>query len=170
MGLDAWYLPGLLVAAAIGMTGVIAAAAGDTTGLSAAPLDHDWVESLIEGDAASKMEPGWGGAIASWERVPGIDVVRPAIVQSGNFFTLPLRHWNAVTDPFGVPRGEGHVHGGIDLGLYGYEASPVYAACSGVVTNADYSSTYGYYAVVDCGGGWVHPVCAFQGAAGRPGR
>lgn len=71
-------------------------------------------------------------------------------------FDYPLAYWNGVSDPFGIPRGAGRIHEGIDLMLYGYPASPVYSACDGVVVTTEWLTySYGYYVVVDCGGGWT---------------
>ncbi|GAB4322880.1 MAG: hypothetical protein Kow0010_03890 [Dehalococcoidia bacterium] len=71
-------------------------------------------------------------------------------------FDYPLAFWNGVSDPFGVPRGAGRIHEGIDLMLYGYPASPVYSACDGVVVTTEWLTySYGYYVVVDCGDGWT---------------
>lgn len=70
-------------------------------------------------------------------------------------FTMPLREFSHWTDRFGANRGRGFIHGGIDLALEGLEASRVYSACPGRVSAAEYSNSYGYYVVVDCGGGWA---------------
>jgi hypothetical protein len=67
---------------------------------------------------------------------------------------MPLRDWTAVTDRYGAPRGPGFIHGGIDLALDDFLASPVFSACVGTVTTAEYSETYGYYVMVDCGDGY----------------
>lgn len=70
-------------------------------------------------------------------------------------FALPLAGWNAITDTFGTYRGEGRIHEGIDLGLWGYWKSPIFASCSGTVTRVawwDYS--YGYHVIINCGDGW----------------
>ena len=75
------------------------------------------------------------------------------VVNEGRF-AMPLAAWSVVTDRFGAPRGYGYTHGGIDLALGGLEASPIYASCAGTVSVSEYSSSYGYYAVVDCGEGW----------------
>lgn len=69
-------------------------------------------------------------------------------------FSLPLRQWSHQTDRFGAPRGYGWIHGGIDLAVEGFERSPVYAACTGSVSTAEYSYGYGNYVIVDCGDGW----------------
>ena len=74
---------------------------------------------------------------------------------SGSRFTMPLRAWNKATDRYGARnRGPGLIHGGIDLALDGYNASNVYSACTGTVSDAAYSSTYGNHIFVDCGEGW----------------
>ncbi|MCA9830177.1 MAG: peptidoglycan DD-metalloendopeptidase family protein [Dehalococcoidia bacterium] len=73
-------------------------------------------------------------------------------VDSGGRFTFPLVDWVRVTDRYGAPRGNGLVHGGIDLAVSGHV--PVLAACEGAVVSAAYSGTYGNHVVVDCGDGW----------------
>ena len=40
----------------------------------------------------------------------------------------------------------------------GLNHSPVLASCSGVAGTAEYSGTYGYHVIVDCGDGWVAPT------------
>ncbi|MGE5597269.1 MAG: M23 family metallopeptidase [Hyphomicrobiales bacterium] len=70
-------------------------------------------------------------------------------------FSMPLEHWTAVTDRFGAPRGGGLIHGGIDLALDDYPHSPVFSACAGTVIEAEYSNTYGYHVIVDCGDGYT---------------
>lgn len=71
-------------------------------------------------------------------------------------FSLPLAWWNAVTDAFGVPRGGGTYHTGIDLGLYGANGIPIVSACDGVVIRVEYLTySYGYHVIVDCGDGWT---------------
>ncbi len=75
---------------------------------------------------------------------------------SGGRFSLPLSRWLQVSDPFGVPRGAGRIHEGIDLDLYGMWASPIYSACNGVVVRTEWLTySYGYHVVVDCGDGWT---------------
>lgn len=74
--------------------------------------------------------------------------------QSGSRFAMPLASWTAVTDRFGAPRGPGLMHGGIDLALDDRPRSNVYSACTGTVSAAGYSDTYGYNVTVDCGDGW----------------
>jgi murein DD-endopeptidase MepM/ murein hydrolase activator NlpD len=70
-------------------------------------------------------------------------------------FTMPLRAFSHWTDRFGAARGGGFIHGGIDLAVEGMEGSRVYAACPGTVSTAEYSRSYGYYVVVDCGNAWA---------------
>jgi murein DD-endopeptidase MepM/ murein hydrolase activator NlpD len=75
---------------------------------------------------------------------------------SGGIFGYPLAAWRAVSDPFGTGRGGGSIHEGIDLDLYGMSGSPIFAACSGVVTRTEYLTySYGYHIVIDCGGGFT---------------
>jgi murein DD-endopeptidase MepM/ murein hydrolase activator NlpD len=70
-------------------------------------------------------------------------------------FRMPLAAYNGVTDAFGVARGGGSYHQGIDLGLWSYHHSNVFSACDGVVIRTEYLTySYGYYVVVDCGDGW----------------
>ena len=68
---------------------------------------------------------------------------------------MPLGAYRAVTDRFGTGRGGGTYHTGIDLGLWGLEGSPIYAACDGVVTRTEFLTySYGYHVIIDCGEGW----------------
>jgi murein DD-endopeptidase MepM/ murein hydrolase activator NlpD len=67
-------------------------------------------------------------------------------------FTWPVV--GAITQPFGVPElGVGLPHTGLDIGVG--VATPVLASASGVVTFAggDPTTGYGYYAIIDHGGG-----------------
>ena len=74
---------------------------------------------------------------------------------SDSMFRLPLAGWNAITDTFGTYRGEGRIHEGIDLGLWGYWKSPIFASCSGTVTRVEWwNYSYGYHVIIDCGDGW----------------
>jgi murein DD-endopeptidase MepM/ murein hydrolase activator NlpD len=60
-----------------------------------------------------------------------------------------------VSDPCGVSRGGGTIHTGIDLDLYGYHYSNIFAACTGTVIRTEYLTySYGYHIVIDCGDGW----------------
>lgn len=75
---------------------------------------------------------------------------------SGGRFANPLANYHAVSDEFGVYRGPNNIHAGIDLDLFGMPNSPIYSACSGVVTRVEYLTySYGYHVVVDCGGGFT---------------
>lgn len=86
---------------------------------------------------------------------PGSPGGAPPAVPSGGRFALPLARWNAVTDRFGIPRGAGTYHTGIDLGLWGANGLPIVSACAGVVTRVEYLTySYGYHVIVDCGDGW----------------
>lgn len=79
-------------------------------------------------------------------------------IPSNGRFSFPLSAYHGVSDPFGVPRGGGTYHTGIDLDLWGsaLHHSNVFSACSGVVATTEYLTYgYGYYVVVDCGGGWT---------------
>lgn len=71
-------------------------------------------------------------------------------------FHYPLASWHGVSDSFGVARGGGTYHTGIDLDLYGLHHSTIFSACNGVVSKTEYLTySYGYYVVVDCGDGWT---------------
>ncbi len=80
---------------------------------------------------------------------------RPPPVSPGRF-GLPLGAWSFVSDEYGVDRGGGRIHGGIDLALSGeLSGSPVYASCDGWVSRVEWLTySYGYYVMVDCGEGW----------------
>ncbi len=70
-------------------------------------------------------------------------------------FRYPLAAWRAVSDRFGVSRGGGTYHTGIDLDLAGYHSSNIFSACDGVVKSTEYLTySYGYHVIVDCGDGW----------------
>ncbi len=71
-------------------------------------------------------------------------------------FSFPLANWRAISDPFGVGRGAGRIHEGIDLDLYGSGPVTIFSACSGVVSRVEYLTySYGYHVIVDCGDGWT---------------
>ena len=70
-------------------------------------------------------------------------------------FSYPLARWHGVSDPFGVNRGGGTYHTGIDLDLYGLHHSNIFSACTGVVSKTEYLTySYGYHVIVDCGDGF----------------
>lgn len=74
---------------------------------------------------------------------------------SGGRFSLPVSAWNAISDPFGTPRGAGRIHTGTDFDLYGHWGSPIFSSCDGTVTRTEYLTySYGYHVIVDCGDGW----------------
>lgn len=85
----------------------------------------------------------------------GPPAVGSPIPNPGGIFThFPLAAWRGVSDPFGTPRGT-RWHTGIDLGLFGFPPSPLFAVCNGVVTRTEFlTHGYGWYVVIDCGGGW----------------
>ena len=61
-----------------------------------------------------------------------------------------------MSDPFGVSRGGGSYHTGIDLDMYGFAFSPIFSVCDGVVISTEYLTySYGYHVIVDCGDGWT---------------
>jgi len=76
-----------------------------------------------------------------------------------------------VSDPFGTARGGGTYHTGIDLDLYGYHHSNVFAACSGVVSRTEYLTySYGYHVIIDCGDGWSTLYAHFSQILVTPGQ
>ncbi|WP_322796651.1 M23 family metallopeptidase [Tepidiforma sp.] len=80
----------------------------------------------------------------------------PAPSSGGIFKNFPLAAWRGISDPFGTPRGGSSYHTGIDLDLYGFGPSPLFAVCDGVVSRTEYLTySYGYYVVIDCGDGWT---------------
>ena len=87
-----------------------------------------------------------GGAILGYYGVPE---------PSPGLFGLPLPVWGFVSAEFGIYRGPGLIHTGIDFALADYPASSVYAACDGWVSRTQrLTYSYGYHVVVDCGDGW----------------
>lgn len=79
-----------------------------------------------------------------------------APASGGKFTNFPLAAWHGISDPFGVSRGGGSYHTGIDLDLYGFEFSPIFTVCDGVVISTEYLTySYGYHVIVDCGEGWT---------------
>lgn len=74
----------------------------------------------------------------------------------GKFTNFPLAAWHGISDPFGVSRGGGSYHTGIDLDMYGFAFSPIFSVCDGVVISTEYLTySYGYHVIVDCGEGWT---------------
>lgn len=66
-------------------------------------------------------------------------------------FVAPLTDWDAILDRFGIERGNGLYHGGIDFQLDSTPNAPIYAACDGYVAGITNSPTHGDYMVVKCG-------------------
>jgi murein DD-endopeptidase MepM/ murein hydrolase activator NlpD len=124
----------------------------------------------IQGDG-SKLEAGTyvllPGATIKPPPPPPPEPPKPVAVQttgngqgsppkpSGGRFTSPLAAYRGVSDPFGVDRGGGTYHTGIDLDLYGLYHSNIFSACNGVVVKTEYLTySYGYHVIVDCGDGF----------------
>ena len=94
----------------------------------------------------------------------------PAPGGSGRF-SHPLAKWNGVSDAFNTPRGGGTYHTGIDLDLFSYRNSPIYAACDGTVTTTEYLTySYGYYVVINCGDGWTTLYSHMSAILAAPGQ
>lgn len=95
--------------------------------------------------------------VAPSPRPPSTGGGGPAPLPGGSgIFSMPVGWYNAVTDPYGIDRGAGRIHEGIDLGMYGANGGPIYAACDGRVTTVEYLTySYGYYVIVDCGGSFT---------------
>jgi murein DD-endopeptidase MepM/ murein hydrolase activator NlpD len=75
---------------------------------------------------------------------------------SGGLFSSPLLEYLGISDAFGTERGAGRIHEGIDLDLANFHRSPIFAACAGTVSRAEYLTySYGYHVIVDCGDGWT---------------
>jgi murein DD-endopeptidase MepM/ murein hydrolase activator NlpD len=73
---------------------------------------------------------------------------------ANGIFHFPLAQWRGVSDPFGVDPGMNRFHTGIDLDLYAFHHSSVFAACTGTVSTVEYLTySYGYHVIVDCDGG-----------------
>ena len=89
-------------------------------------------------------------------RTAGGYVIGPPPPVSATRFGLPVAAWNFISDPYGTDRGGGRIHTGIDLALSGPTgASSIYASCDGWVSRVEWLTySYGYYVIVDCGGGW----------------
>lgn len=119
------------------------------------PTSGSFVQGSTPANTATSEAINSEGAVPepAAEQLPASETV--SRVRLDSRFTMPLRAWSKATDRYGARnRGPGLIHGGIDLGLDGYNASNVYSACTGTVTEATYSSTYGNHIVVDCGDGW----------------
>lgn len=123
--------------------------------LNRGAIDEEAFLQVARAGEANASVPDWGGPVATWDAATdGPLRDRPFPREETSRFVLPLAGWWGITDRFGEPRGEGRYHMGIDIGLAGWEASPVYSACDGVVVVATTHETYGTYVIVDCGDGW----------------
>jgi murein DD-endopeptidase MepM/ murein hydrolase activator NlpD len=99
----------------------------------------------------STTNPGSGPGVGT---STGGGSARPA-GGDGTFKNFPLAAWHGISDPFGVSRGGGAYHTGIDLDMYGFAFSPIFSVCDGVVASTEYLTySYGYHVIVDCGDGW----------------
>ena len=89
-------------------------------------------------------------------QTPGGTVIGPPPPVSEGRFGLPVAGWSFISDPYGTDRGGGRIHTGIDLAFGGVTAaSSIYASCDGWVSRVEWLTySYGYYVIVDCGGGW----------------
>lgn len=134
-------------------------AAGDAEATATATPERDWPTAvprpdedatLVVPDVHDDAEAG-EGAVAAAGADSSVGVASDGIPP----FTMPLRAFSHWTDRFGAPRGGRFIHGGIDLAVEGMEGSRVYSACPGTVSSAEYSRSYGYYVVVDCGNAWA---------------
>lgn len=75
----------------------------------------------------------------------------------GGRFSNPLAAYSAVSDEFGTVRAlrGGRMHTGIDLAMWGYPSSPIYASCDGVVNRTEWLTySYGYHVTINCGDGY----------------
>jgi len=73
----------------------------------------------------------------------------------GIAFAFPLQSWLSIGDRFGVSRGAGYMHGGIDLNVDADATTTLYAVCTGSFVGAAQSNNYGSYFVIDCGNQWT---------------
>ena len=117
---------------------------------TAGPRTGDDVATLVVPSVSDDKQGGEGAVVAS-----AADGSVSPISDTTPPFTMPLKAFSYWTDRFGADRGNGFIHGGIDLAVEGLEGSRVYSACPGRVSAAEYSYGYGYYVVVDCGNGWA---------------
>ncbi len=79
------------------------------------------------------------------------DVVEEDVDEETVRFVAPLTDWDSIGDRFGVERGEGLYHGGIDFLLDSQPNAPIFAACDGWVAAITNSPTHSDYMVVKCG-------------------
>lgn len=167
----------LLAACITGALTVVAAAREPTpTQLPAAPVGTGTASSSVPATEEVSNTPEVQLQLLLDEDEGAIPVppadVQPPLEETrhanNSRFSMPLRVGFTVTDRFGAPRGNGFIHGGIDLALYGN--APVFAACDGTVGTAAYSSVYGYHVVVDCGGDYTTLYAHFSEIRVSPGQ
>jgi murein DD-endopeptidase MepM/ murein hydrolase activator NlpD len=72
----------------------------------------------------------------------------------GRMFLSPVANKPKIADAFGVSRGNGLVHSGVDVYSAVAADFDVVASCGGKVIGGDHSDALGAYMVVDCGDGW----------------
>lgn len=72
----------------------------------------------------------------------------------GRMFLSPVATKPKIADAFGVARGNGLVHSGVDVYSATSPDFDVVASCGGRVLGGDRSDALGTYIVVDCGDGW----------------
>jgi len=105
--------------------------------------------------AEPEPTPGGGGNSGGGNSGGGSSGGGP-LPGGGGRFRMPVGWYLGVSDPFGVYRGGGTYHTGIDLDLYGANGAPIYSACDGTVIKTEWLTySYGYHVIVDCGDGWT---------------
>ena len=147
----------VLFAGAIALLGLTLVAIQGEHGTSnaAAPAPPNAVAASVRSAPTARSTATAAPSPVSGAADPGEGATKPVAAPSipaeshAGRFTMPLKAWEKVTDRFGAPRGNGLIHGGIDLALAGH--TPVYSACTGTVESTSYNSTYGNNVIIDCG-------------------
>jgi len=121
------------------------AATQPTPGKVLTPVSSRYAASgpLAIGDAEGAVPPG--------DVSPAPDSGR--VESAGRRFRLPGDGPPVVINAFGVPRGSGMIHGGVDFQASG--GAEVRSLCSGTVLESGITDAYGEHVVVDCGDGWT---------------
>ena len=165
-GLSVQVLTAALFGAGLMVAGGALLAGQDSRAASSEAGTAEVVQRPAGGAALGQSSAGGAGGGSQPAPTPTVTdegaVVEPEAAslpeksrETNGRFTMPLRAWSEVTDRYGARnRGPGRIHGGIDLALDGYYHTEVFAACTGTVTSAEYSSSYGNHVFVDCGDGW----------------
>lgn len=164
-----WKLMGAgagLVAGVSMVAFVVASSQADDGSPAASPTAAATGVALLEGSqstatstAGSNSAGPSGTATAtrppseSGEGAAPLSSIREVKPTSEPRFATPFKGKARVADAFGIARGEGYVHGGVDL-LPDGGATEVTAACNGVVAGTDRLASYGLFLVVDCGDQW----------------